>query len=243
MFRSAALLGLALLMLTACDEVVVSNGPGAAPQPTPAPVATSNDGTFTAAQAERAFRLVRNQVEPVAERECRAMTRNVNCDFAIGIAEDRSLPPNAFQTYDENLRPQIVFTLSLLEGARNVDEIAFIMGHEAAHHIEGHIDRQIRNASAVAVIFAGTAILTGADSSTVQSAAELGGAVGARSYSKEYELEADKLGTVLTIKAGYDPVVGSQYFNRIPDPGNRFLGTHPPNAQRLQMVRQTAARF
>jgi Zn-dependent protease with chaperone function len=36
-------------------------------------------------------------------------------------------------------------------------------------------------------------------------------------------------------------VRGAEYFNRVPDPGNRFLGTHPPNADRIRVVRQTAA--
>jgi len=77
----------------------------------------------------------------------------------------------------------------------------------------------------------------------VRSAQELGAAVGARTYSKEFELEADRLGTIITKRAGYDPLRGAEFFTRIPDPGNRFLGTHPPNAQRIQTVRETAARL
>jgi hypothetical protein len=29
----------------------------------------------------------------------------------------------------------------------------------------------------------------------------------------------------------------------LPDPGDRFLGTHPPNAERKALVRQTVARL
>jgi len=54
-------------------------------------------------------------------------------------------------------------------------------------------------------------------------------------------LEADRLGTVITARAGFNPVRGAEFFNRIPDPGNRFLGTHPPNAARMEIVRRTAA--
>jgi len=117
------------------------------------------------------------------------------------------------------------------------------MSHEAAHHIRGHIARQQQNALAGAVIFSGLATLSGGDPTAVQSAQELGAQVGARTYSKEFELEADELGTILTIKSGYDPIKGAQFFNRIPDPGDRFLGTHPPNAQRIAKVRQTAANY
>ena len=117
------------------------------------------------------------------------------------------------------------------------------MGHEAAHHIAGHIARQQQNAVAGAVIFAGLATLSGGDANTVRSAQELGAQVGARSYSKDFELEADRLGTVISHKAGYDPVRGAAFFTRIPDPGNTFLGTHPPNALRINTVRKTAAKL
>ena len=66
-------------------------------------------------------------------------------------------------------------------------------------------------------------------------------AVGARTYSKDFELEADSLGTVIAFRSGYQPLVGAQFFNRIPDPGDKFLGTHPPNSERLNTVRKTMA--
>ena len=70
---------------------------------------------------------------------------------------------------------------------------------------------------------------------------QIGAAIGARSYSKDFELEADALGTVIAARAGFNPVRGAQFFNRIPDPGNRFLGTHPANADRLATVQRVAA--
>ena len=75
----------------------------------------------------------------------------------------------------------------------------------------------------------------------VQYLQELGAEVGARRYSKDFELEADALGTIITKRAGYDPLRGAEFFFRIPDPGDRFLGTHPPNGARLETERRTAA--
>ena len=75
----------------------------------------------------------------------------------------------------------------------------------------------------------------------MDAAVDLGASVGARSYSKDYELEADAIGTVIAHQAGYDPVRGAAYFTRIADPGDRFLGTHPPNARRIETVRRVAA--
>lgn len=202
----------------------------------------SQSGVSAPARASaRNFVRVVQTVEPVAERECRARTQGLNCDFNILVDDRPGQPPNAYQTIDRQGRPIIAFTLALIADARNADELAFVMGHEAAHHIAGHIARQQQNAVAGAVIFAGLATLSGGDANAVQSAQELGAQVGARSYSKEFELEADALGTVITKKAGFDPLRGAEFFTRIPDPGDKFLGTHPPNAARVEIVRRTAA--
>jgi len=232
MMRAFMALGF-VAALAACEVVPVQ-------QAGPAPGAMQ-PATLDIRTSARNFARVVNVVEPVAERECLARTRNVNCDFNIVVDDRPGQPANAFQTLDRQGRPIIAFTLALIEDARNEDELAFVMGHEAAHHIAGHIGRQQQNAVAGAVIFAGLATLSGGDANAVRSAQELGAQVGARSYSREFELEADALGTVITARAGYDPLRGAEFFARIPDPGDRFLGTHPPNAERIEIVRRTAA--
>lgn len=233
MLRLSALLCCVSILLSACDDVPVTASAPQSTQDTAAVMPPSN--------AARNFMEVKRRVEPIAEQECRARTRNVSCDFNIIVDDRPKQPANAYQTVDKSGRPIIAFTVPLIAKARNADELAFVMMHEAAHHIHGHISRQQKNAIAGAVIFAGLATLTGGDATAVQSAQELGAKVGARTYSKEYELEADELGTILTHKAGYDPLRGAAFFSRIPDPGDRFLGTHPPNAKRVEIVRKTAA--
>ena len=226
-------------LLAACEVTTVPTGgptptpPAAAPQPSAA--------TLSASQAARSFVRVINTVEPVAERECRARTSGVNCNFNIVVDDRPGQPANAFQTLDKNGRPIVAFTLALIAEARNEDELAFVLGHETAHHIAGHISRQQQNAVAGAVVAGGLAVLLGGDSNAIEAAQRTGAQVGARSYSKNFELEADALGTVITARAGYDPLRGAQFFARIPDPGDKFLGTHPPNASRLDTVRRTAA--
>ncbi len=232
--RSFVLLGL-LVGLAAC-EVVPVDPSGTAPTAT-----QQSAGTPSARTNARSFVRVVSILEPVAERECRAQTTNVNCDFNIVVDDRPDQPANAYQTLDRQGRPIIAFTLALIADAQNEDELAFVMGHEAAHHILGHIGRQQQNAVAGAVIFAGLATLSGGDASAVESAQRLGAQVGARSYSKDFELEADSLGTIITKRAGYDPLRGAEFFTRIPDPGDKFLGTHPPNAARINTVRKTAA--
>ena len=187
------------------------------------------------------FAAVSSRVEAVAERECRARLRGGNCDFVILVENDPAAGLNAFQTLGRNGRPVIIVTSQLIEAVRNPDELAFVIGHEAAHHIRQHISQQVDAARQGALVFGVLAQLGGGDDTAVREAAQLGAAVGAQRYSQEHELEADQLGTIISARAGYDPVLGSLFFDRLPDPGNRIYSSHPPNAARQQIVRETAA--
>ena len=231
---------MALFVLAACD--VQTTIPGQTPsRPVSVQDQSEQAARNRATTAARQFVSVVETVEPVAERECRRRAPGANCDFRIVVDDRPGQPPNAFQTVDRNGRPILAFNLALIASVSNPDELAFVMGHEAAHHMLGHLGRTQQNAAVGAVILSGLAALGGADAAAVQSAEQIGATLGARSYSKEFELEADRLGTIITAKAGYNPVRGAEFFNRIPDPGNRFLGTHPPNAARMDIVRRTAA--
>ncbi|MCW9042707.1 MAG: M48 family metallopeptidase [Pseudopelagicola sp.] len=209
----------------------------------PAPETVSKSApAYSVSRAEARLGPVQRRVEPVAERYCRAsLPAGSNCDFNIRVDPKADALPNAYQTIDNAGRPQIVFTAALIAGARNDDELAFVMSHEAAHHIAGHLGRKQRDAVTGAVVVGVLATLAGASPDALDSAMDVGATVGSRAYSKEYEIEADRLGTVIAHRSGYDPVRGAEYFRRIPDPGNAFLGTHPPNALRIDVVRETAA--
>lgn len=212
-------------------------GCAAAPLP-PEELAAARSASDVAA---RNFVTVVDRVEPVAERECRARAPDIDCDFQIFIDDRRGQPANAFQTIDANGRPAVIFTLALIADARNQDELAFILGHEAAHHIAGHIPRAEANAQIGAMVLGSLAQAAGRSPRAVNEAARVGATVGARRFAKEFELEADELGTIIAARAGYDPLLGAAFFDRIPDPGDQFLGTHPPNAERIAVVRRTAA--
>ncbi len=196
--------------------------------------------TPTASDMAR-FRAVTARVEPVAERMCREQLPNENCDFNIILDERPNQPPNAYMTLDRSGRPILAFNLALLANVRNADELAFVVSHEAAHHIRGHIPRTVQNQQTGAILLGGLAALIGAGSGTVDAAASVGASVGGRTYSKDFELEADALGTVIAQRSGYDPVRGAEFFNQLPDPGDRFLGTHPPNPERIATVRRVAS--
>lgn len=231
---------LALIAALAACEPVGDTAPRPAQPERPVLQQASVGPKLSTRAALNNFRAVTRVVEPVAERMCRTQAPNLNCDFQILVDDRPNQPANAYQTLNKNGRPIIAFTLPLIAETRNRDELAFVMAHEAAHHIRGHIARQQQNATVGALVFGGLAGALGAPDS-VQTAQRLGATVGARSYSKGFELEADELGTRIAAAAGYNPLKGAEFFFRIPDPGDKFLGTHPANADRLRAVQRAAA--
>ncbi|WP_368186764.1 M48 family metalloprotease [Aestuariibius sp. HNIBRBA575] len=241
-------LGMAFGLMACVDatqpiDTPAQTSPTTQPQ-TPQLRASANVPRRDARQLARDFIEVVNQLEPVAEAECRRRLSRGNCDFLIVVDDSPNAPPNAFQTVDETGRPIIAFTLALLRETQNKEEIAFVMAHEAAHHIAGHLDVQRRNAAIGAQVFGQLAGTLGTDSSeALETAQEIGALVGARTFSQEFELEADEMGARIAHLAGYDPLIGAQFFTRIPDPGDHFLSSHPPNAARIAAVQRVAARL
>ncbi|MEX1660110.1 M48 family metallopeptidase [uncultured Thioclava sp.] len=196
------------------------------------------------AKAERAVDQlvsVARRMEPVIETECRARSRGRNCNYRLVVDDRVDLPPNAFQTEDLRGRPVIGVTLAMIAEVHSADELAFVLGHEAAHHIAGHISSRERDAQEGAQILAKMVRAQGADPRTVAEARKAGAEMGSRLFAKDYELEADRLGTIITWDAGYDPLKGAAFFRRLPDPEETVLGTHPANALRLDVVAKTVA--
>lgn len=221
---------LSVLTLGACVAPTLTAAPSTTAVPTQVPVSVA-----------RAIEVTR-RMEPVAEQLCRAQTPNQNCDFEFLVTRDPRAGINAFQTLNpENGRPVIILTVGLIRSVRNADELAFVIGHETAHHIAEHIGQQEAAARAGAQIFGTSAQQRGASQDEILAAAQQGALVGARQFSQAAELEADSIGTQITCRAGFDPLIGSRFFSQLPDPGARISGTHPPNAARVRIVQQTVA--
>jgi predicted Zn-dependent protease len=226
MRRFALYLGL-VLALSACV-------PMAAP-----PVATAP--RLSPQQSLLNFREVIERVEPVAEQVCREETPDQLCDFAIYVDREPRSGVNAFHTIDDDGRPAIIFTIGLIAVAQNADELAFVMGHEAGHHIGRHLPQVRASADLGAQVFTQIARAGGISDQALGEVAQIGAVVASRQFTRQAELEADAIGTRIAQRAGYDPLRGAAFIERIPDPARSFLATHPPNAQRIETVRRTLA--
>jgi predicted Zn-dependent protease len=242
--RAAAALCLAL---AACGTTY------AVPQATaPDPVALPGPAPQGPAGARRAgdFRRVAGRIEPAAEAMCREAAPDANCDFLIGLETDPRMPPNAFQTLDDNGRPIVIVGANLLREMQSDDELAFVLAHEMSHHIAGHIGKQRQQQALGALVLGGLVAATGqaygqpASDDAIRQAMDVGAYVGARAYSQSYELEADTIGAYVAARAGYDPERGAAIFGRpaLANPGGpAILASHPASVQRQATVARVAA--
>jgi len=218
----------------------------------------------SAKMAVRNFTTVIERVEPVAEAVCATQVREdrpLNCDYNIVFDDDEKAPANAFQRIGKDGRPLIIFNIAFIAEARNQDEIAFVMGHEAGHYIAEHLKKQKQQEVAGALIMGtltavGQAYATSAnpyrstayDQVELRNSIDAGIGLGSIAFSQTYELEADYLGALIAKQAGYDPEKGALLFARRESPENvdgslSFWGTHPPSAQRLATVIETISQF
>lgn len=121
------------------------------------------------------------------------------------------------------------------------DQIAFILAHEMAHVIRRHAIERIVTNSAISVA-ARAAPVSGALGAWLHS-------VGLRfletAYSRDQELEADKLGVRLAMAAGYRPEASVELFSRLAelnkaiDPAvlGEYFSTHPNSEVRIKSIR------
>ena len=203
------------------------------------------------------FERVAARVEPHAEALCRQETPKRDCDLQIRVDLDPMEPANAFQTVNAD-GPIIIVTAALLEGTRNDDEVAFVMGHEAGHHIAGHLEKRAGQQLAGALILGMAAAYAGSgnpnayqNQRNIDTAVNTGGSLGAMAYSQTYELEADMLGAYIAEAAGFDAEKGSLLFARRAGGGTgptagvngamSLWSTHPSSPQRIATVRYAVA--
>lgn len=210
------------------------------------PVQAAPAADRSAAAARASFDRSVSRIGPVAQQYCRQANPGfpvAGCDFRFAISTDPKLGENAFQSIDRGGRPNITFTLALLQDLQNDDEVAFILGHETGHQIARHLYQTSANQQVGALLLAGLLASTGqASDASIQQAADLGAYLGNRAYSKNYELEADTLAVRITSAAGYNPVKGAQPFTRGETGSSALFSTHPPSAQRYQNVLREAQR-
>jgi predicted Zn-dependent protease len=151
----------------------------------------------------------------------------------------QSGPPNAFA-----LPGGFIFVgRSLMELCGwDEDEIAFILGHEMAHIIRGHVMERIVANSALSAL-SRTSVLRGAMGGWLRT---VGVRVLETAYSRDQESEADRLGVRLLTAAEFQPRGSLRLLDRLaklkqadePLDLGEYFSTHPPCGMRINHIRR-----
>jgi predicted Zn-dependent protease len=132
------------------------------------------------------------------------------CEWQFRASRDRSLNAGA------GANGLIVVNRGIVEYAANQEEVCLVIAHEMGHQAANHGAAGRRNKAVGALVGAillgavGAAASYGSRSSAsvirsaAQTGANVGGAVGRISFSKEQEREADYLAAVILYRAGVD---------------------------------------
>jgi predicted Zn-dependent protease len=138
----------------------------------------------------------------------------------------------------------------MLRMARNDDELAVVMGHEASHAIARHAGERISGNLVVqgALQGAGAALgdMSPAAQQATMAALGLGSNVGVLlPWSRMQESEADELGLLIAADAGYDPRAAVDLWTRMGQQGGsppEFLSTHPSENTRIARLERLMPR-
>lgn len=128
----------------------------------------------------------------------------------------------------------------LLRLAASDDELAIVMGHEAAHAIARHGAERISRGMAAQVILGAAAASGRLDPGVVEATAVAYGALGETAFSRGEESEADRIGLMIAAEAGYDPRAAIGFWRKMAANGGakppEFLSTHPSDERRAQRL-------
>jgi predicted Zn-dependent protease len=135
----------------------------------------------------------------------------------------------------------IFVTEGLLAGLNDEAELAGVLAHEISHVTERHVAKAVREAN----LFGAGKDLTAAMSHDPQAWGALSDfsiQLMDKGFSRKDELEADRLGSQLAGRAGYDPRGLRDSVERLSQTRAkdgalaRFNGTHPAPADRLKAI-------
>ena len=144
----------------------------------------------------------------------------------------------------------------LILATRTESELASVLAHEIAHVTQRHIARSIEDADRTNLpVLAGViaAILIGArnpEAGQATAAAVIGSKVQRQiNFTRQNEMEADRVGIRLLAGAGFDPRDMAGFFEKLQNASRysrrppEFLSTHPVTTDRIAEAQERAGRF
>jgi predicted Zn-dependent protease len=154
-----------------------------------------------------------------------------------------------FNVVDENVvnawcmpGGKVVVYTGLLPVTETEEGLAVVMGHEIAHAIARHGNQ--RMSQGMLIQFGGAVLSTAVSQKPSETqylfnqAYGITTGLGALSYSRKHETEADKMGLIFAAMAGYNPEAAIAFWERMGKAGGQgppqFLSTHPSSDTRIR---------
>ncbi|MDR1810158.1 MAG: M48 family metallopeptidase, partial [Prevotella sp.] len=141
---------------------------------------------------------------------------------------------------------KIVVYEGILPYTQNETGLAVVLGHEVAHAVAKHANERLSNQmlAEYGTAIVGTAISSKSAETQQMAAIALG--LGTQfgimlPFSRNQELEADKLGLIFMSMAGYDPRQAESFWMRMAQQGSttpEFMSTHPSDEHRISDIQK-----
>ncbi len=141
---------------------------------------------------------------------------------------------------------QVFLTVGLYNLLESEGQLAGVLGHEIGHAVARHSAQQIARQQLTqgltgAVVIASYDPENPNSAATGQMAAVVGQLLGMR-YSREHELQADRLGVRFLAEAGYDPRAMIRVMEILAEAGGsgppEFFSTHPNPENRITAIQE-----
>ncbi|GAB7256702.1 M48 family metallopeptidase [uncultured Polaribacter sp.] len=208
-------------------------------------------------------RTMTNQVKSVGTNIAAAVDRFMRANNMTSEAEAYRWEFNLVEDNTVNAwcmpGGKVVFYTGIMPICKNVDGVAAVMGHEVAHAFAKHGQERMSQGQLQQIGGLAVALGTsGKDAKTQQiwnTAFGVTSGLGVLKFSRVHEQEADRLGLVFMIMAGYDGTEAAEVWVRMSQKSGgssqpEILSTHPSNESRIQdlktylpTARKYAAKF
>ncbi|MBI5118217.1 M48 family metalloprotease [Candidatus Poribacteria bacterium] len=132
---------------------------------------------------------------------------------------------------------------ALLKYADNEAELAAVIGHEVAHVVARHATEQMTKAFGLELL--AEIALGNNPNAAAQMGADIAGSLGMLKFSRNDELEADRLGLRYMFEAGYSPNAMTTFLEKLgnlekehPSRVATLFSSHPVSQQRVDALRR-----
>lgn len=181
------------------------------------------------------------RLQRIARRIFPQAQKDFDVPYSIALIDDKQV--NAFAVPGG----PIYFYTGLINLASSDDEIASVLGHEAAHISQRHSAQQISDAQGKGLL--AQILLDATNAGQLGGiAANIGLQLQQLSFSRDDESEADAVGFDYMTQAGYDPDAMASFFRKMQQAaggrgGPEWLSSHPLTGKRVEAAEERAREY